>query len=614
MDTLKFEIVDLNCHERFELETMPGCNDIVGGPGAGKSTILAALELAEQMKDAPKGAAFQLRLQVRDGASAKGRKRQAVGQLRMPGVEGPAGYDLTPAGGVVALESLPRIHFLPGRAFAELTRHGRAAPETADKAELKAFGDLTGIETTPEALAPPELAELVSLIDPGRLTTVQESVRKVYNDAGKRAEDDAAAIQRKIDALRLNEDPEALKAEGTIEDEKSSLEAAEKAASRVRMTRYGREEREAQRAQFAAIQQATRPDVTPILQRMEEAQQAGKERLEAARQALATAIDAVGEGAGEEPQVEAAELVALRADRAVAATQKAITGYSETIADLQRQIDEQTTMRTAAEARLDEQQKAVLTARESLNEATQAHERWETAKAQADQRKAAVARAQKAVEIVEVETRQTERSLEAQADAVEQAAKEWDERQKLIDVPPASAEVLDAEQKTLDAVAVHRVRVQNAERKAKETARKAAEDALSIELEHKTTEAGAYRHAAGEGLQERIAQVLSEAGIVGWSILDGVLCCTDETTGKARPLRDLSASLRDTAVAELMIARAKIPDGRVGVLVQSQEATEGKVIRQRIALDAIAKAHGIHVIGARHDDAEEPLRVERIQG
>lgn len=575
----------------------PGLYLLSGPPEAGKSNILESLLFAYLKASGgnPKIDRYRVGVsfQARERARANG--AEAVGQITLPGLGGPAGVKVYESQ-IRKLPAPPTVQILDGTAFTQLTRNGLEDPKTRQAAELKAFAAITQVRAQAAQLVPAELTVDVKDLEapadagPDLLPEVAKKVAKRMHDLKGRFLDDAAATERKLNVCRDQADVQASEATvGAVEAERKALEQAEMQAAELRISRRGRERAEEQQARFRALQPGERPSSAELL-----------DQLTSARELLDAEIDQASEGLPPEPDLDIASKAVDFAEShyAGAASRAAEAGHQVNLLKeklavaIQLWEREQQAKESSANAR-------VKVARE-YQEVRAEHDKWLVRKASHDQRKARVASHQREVD-----------GLEAQIRTVAEQQRQWDERQALIERPiegPEQAEV-DA---ALEAVVAQRAKVELARRKERDVARQAEEAMLAHVLEIQTTTAKAYEEAATGGLKARIGAVLAERKIAGWSIEDGVLMCHSPKAGKLIPFSDLSRSTQDTAALRLYIEQMPVePSAQYHLILLPQEAFDGTTASQRQEMARIAEQSGRYVLSAMVADDGE-LKVIKV--
>lgn len=340
----------------------PGLYLLDGPPEAGKSNILDSLLFAYLKANGgdPKRDRFRVAISYQAAEKASQSGAEAVGQVTLPGINGTQAGVKIYASTIRRLPAPPAVQILDGTPFVQLTRNGLTDPKTRQPAELKAFASITQVRCTTADLVIEDMRGDVADLDVPAgepldlLPDVGEKVRKRFHALNGRFEDDAAATDRKLTVCRAQADKEAAEANvWTVAKEQERLMEAEQAAVEVRMARHGRAKEDAQRRDFAAIQPATRPDVTPVLQRLEEARAESAQRIEEARTLLAAELDHAAEGTGEEPPINDAEMAYIRATRVVNGTREVIAQMDKELSELEEIIAKKRADKQAAEARLE---------------------------------------------------------------------------------------------------------------------------------------------------------------------------------------------------------------------------------------------------------------------
>lgn len=142
----------------IELEG-PGLYLLSGPPEAGKSNILESLLFAYLRASGgnPKIDRYRVSVafQARENARTSG--AEAVGQITLPGLGGPAGVKVY-ASQIRKLPAPPTVQILDGTPFLQLTRNGLEDPKTRQAAELKAFAAITQVRAQAAQLVPVEMA------------------------------------------------------------------------------------------------------------------------------------------------------------------------------------------------------------------------------------------------------------------------------------------------------------------------------------------------------------------------------------------------------------------------------------------------------------------------
>lgn len=580
----------------IELEG-PGLYLLYGPPEAGKSNILDSLLFAYLRASGgmPKMERFRVGISFQAREKAKEAGGEAVGQITLPGLGGPAGVKVYESQ-IRKLPAPPTVQILDGSPFTQLTRNGLEDPKTKQAAELKAFAAITQVRAQAVQLVPESLASDVKDLEapadagPDLLPEVAKHVAKRLHDLKGRFLDDAEATGRKLNVCRDQADVQATEAPvGAVSVEQAALAAAEEKAAELRISRRGRERAEQQQAQFKALQPGQRPDASEV-----------RHRLANARQRLEAEIDQASEGLPPEPDVAKVEQHCVEALHDVDNCKRVIASTEVEIARLEAQL-------AAARERLtswqvDKQQcdHVLEEARQAQEHIQAAHAAWQVKKTSHDQRKARVASQQREVE-----------GLEQQARAIAEQQRQWDERQALIERPidgPEQAEV-DA---ALEAVNTQRANVEMARRKEREANRQAEEATLALTLKGQVETAEMYKEAATNGLKARIGAVLAERKIDGWSIEDGVLMCRSPKAGKLIPFSDLSRSTQDTAALRLYIEQMPVEaSAQFHLILLPQEAFDGTTSAQRQEMARIAEQSGRYVLSAMVADGGD-LKVVKV--
>lgn len=580
----------------IELEG-PGLYLLSGPPEAGKSNILESLLFAYLKASGgnPKIDRYRVSVafQAREHAHKAG--AEAVGQITLPGLGGPAGVNVYESQ-IRKLPAPPTVQILDGSPFTLLTRNGLQDSKTRQAAELKAFAAITQVRTTAAALVPDALAgevkdlEAPADVGPDLLPDVAKRVAKRLHDLKGRYLDDAEATGRKLNVCRDQVDVEVQKASvGSLEQERLTLASAEEKAAEVRIARRGRERAEQQKAQFRVLQPAERPDGRDIQNSLAEARKRLEEEIEQASEGLPPEPDLV------EAREEYDEAISWldNCKRVISSTETEIARLEAQLKAARDKLSSWNHDKSAYERRVE-------TARQDHAQAQAAHAAWQIKKASYDQRKARVAAQQREVD-----------GLEQQARSVADQQRQWDERQHLIDQPvegPEQAEVDEA----LRAVATQRAVVEMARRKEQEGLRTLEEARLAHLLETQTECALVYAEAATSGLKARIGQVLAARAIDGWSIEDGVLMCHSPKAGKLIPFSDLSRSTQDTAALRLYIEHMPVdPSAQYHLILLPQEAFDGTTASQRQEMAKIAEQSGRYVLSAMVSDSGE-LKVLKV--
>lgn len=580
----------------IELEG-PGLYLLYGPPEAGKSNILDSLLFAYLRASGgmPKMERFRVGISFQAREKAKEAGGEAVGQITLPGLGGPAGVKVYESQ-IRKLPAPPAVQILDGSPFTQLTRNGMEDPKTRQAAELKAFAAITQVRAQAVQLVPEVLASDVKDLEapadagPDLLPGVAQRVAKRLHDLKGRFLDDAEATGRKLNVCRDQADVQAMEASvGAVSVEQAALAAAEEKAAELRISRRGRERAEQQQAQFRALQPGQRPEASDV-----------QHQLANARQRLEAEIDQASEGLPPEPDVKEAQTAVADAVRWLSDGDQRIANCQTVIARLEAQL--------AAERKdlaLYKDQRVggvedLASAQKAHDEAVKAHTAWQVQKANHDQRKARVASKQREVE-----------GLEQQARAIAEQQRQWDERQALIERPidgPEQAEV-DA---ALEAVGLQRAKVEMARRKEREVNRQTEEATLALTLKGQVETAEAYKDAATNGLKARIGAVLAERKIDGWSIEDGVLMCYSPKAGKLIPFSDLSRSTQDTAALRLYIEQMPVEaSAQFHLILLPQEAFDGTTSAQRQEMARIAEQSGRYVLSAMVSE-EMDLKVVKV--
>lgn len=580
----------------IELEG-PGLYLLSGPPEAGKSNILESLLFAYLRASGgnPKIDRYRVSVafQARENARTSG--TEAVGQITLPGLGGPAGVKVY-ASQIRKLPAPPTVQILDGTPFLQLTRNGLEDPKTRQAAELKAFAAITqvraqAVQLVPEALAS-DVKDLEAPADagPDLLPDIAKRVGKRLHDLKGRFLDDAAATERKLNVCRDQVDVQASEAAvGAVEAERKALEQAEMQAAEFRISRRGRERAEEQQARFRALQPGERPNASDV-----------QHQFANARQRLEAEIDQASEGLPPEPNVVQAQTAVQDATALLESCVRRVNDTRSEIARLEAQLAVLREREIQESGYCILSEKDVQDAQKALQSTQEAHAAWQVKKASHDQRKARVASQQREVD-----------GLEAQLRNVAEQQRQWDERQALIERPidgPEQAEV-DA---AIEAVNAQRAKVEMARRKERELNRQAEEATLAHVLEVQTTTAKAYEDAATGGLKARIGAVLAERKIAGWSIEDGVLLCHSPKAGKLIPFSDLSRSTQDTAALRLYIEQMPVePSAQYHLILLPQEAFDGTTASQRQEMAKIAEQSGRYVLSAMVADDGE-LKVIKV--
>ena len=580
----------------IELEG-PGLYLLSGPPEAGKSNILESLLFAylRASGGTPKMERFRVGIsfQARENAHKAG--AEAVGQITLPGLGGPAGVKVYESQ-IRKLPAPPAVQILDGSPFTMLTRNGLEDSKTRQAAELKAFAAITQVRTTASALVPENLAgevkdlEAPADVGPDLLPDVAKRVAKRMHDLKGRFLDDAEATGRKLNVCRDQADQEAEKAfVGSVEQERNALATAEEKAAEVRIARRGRERAEQQQAQFRALQPAERPDGRDIQNSLADARKRLDEEIEQASEGLPPEPDLV------EAREEYDEAISWldNCKRVISSTETEIARLEAQLKAARDKLSSWNHDKSAYERRVE-------TARQDHAQAQAAHAAWQIKKASYDQRKARVAAQQREVD-----------GLTQQARLIADQQQQWDERQRLIDQPVEGPEQADVDM-ALQAVASQRAVVEMARRKEQEGLRMLEEARLAHLLETQTECAKVYAEAATSGLKTRIGQVLAARAIAGWSIEDGVLMCHSPKAGKLIPFSDLSRSTQDTAALRLYIEHMPVdPSAQYHLILLPQEAFDGTTSAQRHEMAKIAEQSGRYVLSAMVAD-DGDLKVVKI--
>lgn len=580
----------------IELEG-PGLYLLYGPPEAGKSNILDSLLFAYLRASGgmPKMERYRVGISFQAREKAKEAGGEAVGQITLPGLGGPAGVKVYESQ-IRKLPAPPTVQILDGSPFTQLTRNGLEDPKTKQAAELKAFAAITqvraqAVQLVPEALVS-DVKDLEAPADagPDLLPEVAKKVAKRMHDLKGRVLDDAAATERKLNVCRDQADVQASEATvGAVDLERKALEQAEMQAAELRISRRGRERAEEQQARFRALQPGQRPDASEV-----------RHQLANARQRLEAEIDQASEGLPPEPDVQKARDAADAAAGRIGDLERSVASIRTGIADLEAQIALLRENLARQETRRSEALKALDSAQQLQDETTKAYTAWTIQKANHDQRKARVASQQREVE-----------GLEQQARAIAEQQRQWDERQALIERPidgPEQAEV-DA---ALEAVNTQRAKVEMARRKEREATRQAEEATLALTLKGQVETAELYKEAATNGLKARIGAVLTERKIDGWSIEDGVLMCHSPKAGKLIPFSDLSRSTQDTAALRLYIEQMPVEaSAQFHLILLPQEAFDGTTASQRQEMAKIAEQSGRYVLSAMVSEGQE-LKIVKV--
>ena len=575
----------------------PGLYLLSGPPEAGKSNILESLLFAYLKASGgnPKIDRYRVGVSFQAREKARANGAEAVGQITLPGLGGPAGVKVYESQ-IRKLPAPPTVQILDGTPFTQLTRNGLEDPRTRQAAELKAFAAITQVRAQAAQLVPESLASDVRDLEapadagPDLLPDVAKRVAKRMHDLKGRFLDDAAATERKLNVCRDQADVQASEAAvGAVGAEQKALEQAEMQAAELRISRRGRERAEEQQARFRALQHGERPSSAELL-----------DQLSSARELLDAEIDQASEGLPPEPNVVKAQTVVQEATALLENCVRRVNDTRSEIARLEAQLLVLRERETQESGYCTLTEKDVQNAQNALESTQEAHAAWLVRKASHDQRKARVASHQREVD-----------GLEAQIRTVAEQQRQWDERQALIERPiegPEQAEV-DA---ALEAVVAQRAKVELARRKERDVARQAEEAMLAHVLEIQTTTAKAYEEAATGGLKARIGAVLAERKIDGWSIEDGVLMCHSPKAGKLIPFSDLSRSTQDTAALRLYIEQMPVePSAQYHLILLPQEAFDGTTASQRQEMARIAEQSGRYVLSAMVADDGE-LKVIKI--
>jgi energy-coupling factor transporter ATP-binding protein EcfA2 len=581
----------------IELEE-PGLYLLSGPPEAGKSNILESLLFAYLKASGgnPKIDRYRVSVafQARENAHKAG--AEAVGQITLPGLGGPAGVKVYESQ-IRKLPAPPAVQILDGSPFTLLTRNGLEDPRTRQAAELKAFAAITQVRTTAAALVPDALAgevkdlEAPADVGPDLLPDVAKRVAKRMHDLKGRFLDDAEATERKLNVCRDQADVEVQKASvGSVEQERLALATTEEKAAEVRIARRGRERAEQQQAQFRALQPAERPDGRDIQNSLAEARKRLEEEIEQASEGLPPEPDLV------EAREEYDEAISWLDN-----CNRVISSTEADIARLQAQLNAARDKLTLWHNDKLQYEREVESARQAQDQVQAAHAAWVLRKIAHDQRKARVASQQREVD-----------GLEQQARSIADQQRQWDERQRLIDQPVEGPEQADVDV-ALQAVASQRAVVEMARRKEQEGLRMLEEARLAHLLETQTECAKVYAEAATSGLKTRIGQVLAARAIAGWSIEDGVLMCHSPKAGKLIPFSDLSRSTQDTAALRLYIEHMPVePSAQYHLILLPQEAFDGTTAAQRREMSRIAEAAGRYVLSAMVAEEGSDLKVVKI--